>query len=246
MADSSKKFYWIKLKDSFMTGDVIDFLLSQKGGSDYVVIYLLLCLKAVNTDGKLETQIREVIVPYDVSKIQRELKHFGVSQIILALELYCKLGLVYKNQDDVFVIADFESMVGGETGKAELMRSLRKKRTSGNNVTQESKRVRDKEIRDKEIRESEKTHTKKHGEFSNIMLTVTQYDWLFNKFSESELNTAIEQMSSWLKANGRTYNDYQAALNRWITNNRSSVTNKQVQKKGRTISEVMEVLDYGD
>ena len=40
-----KKFYWIKLKDDFMSGDTIDFLMGQKNGAEYVVLYQMLCLK---------------------------------------------------------------------------------------------------------------------------------------------------------------------------------------------------------
>ena len=73
MADE-KKYYWIKLKSSFMTSDAVDFLMGQKNGAEYVVLYQMLCLKTINTDGRLERQIGEVIIPYDASKIQRDRK----------------------------------------------------------------------------------------------------------------------------------------------------------------------------
>ena len=49
-----KRYYWIRLKDSFMTGDEIDFLMSQKNGAEYVVLYQMLCLMTCNTAGKLQ------------------------------------------------------------------------------------------------------------------------------------------------------------------------------------------------
>ena len=48
----SKKFYWIKLKTDFFNLDEIDFLLSQKNGCEYVVLYQMLCLQVANTSGK--------------------------------------------------------------------------------------------------------------------------------------------------------------------------------------------------
>ena len=48
---TGKRYYWIKLKESFMTSDVVDFLMSQKDGANYVVLYQMLCLKTINTDG---------------------------------------------------------------------------------------------------------------------------------------------------------------------------------------------------
>ena len=71
---TGKRYYWIKLKESFMTSDVVDFLMSQKDGANYVVLYQMLCLKTINTDGRLSRQIGEIIIPYDVEKIQRDCK----------------------------------------------------------------------------------------------------------------------------------------------------------------------------
>ena len=41
-----KRYYWIKLRESFMTGEIVDFLRAQKDGANYVVLYQMLCLEA--------------------------------------------------------------------------------------------------------------------------------------------------------------------------------------------------------
>ena len=50
---NTQRYYWIKLTDKFMTSDTVDFLMEQKDGANYVVIYQLLCLKTVNNNGCL-------------------------------------------------------------------------------------------------------------------------------------------------------------------------------------------------
>lgn len=85
-----------------MTSDAVDFLMSQKNGANYVVLYQMLCLKTVNTGGELSRQIGEVIIPFDVDKIQRDCKYFEKDTIIVALELYKKLGLVYENKNGFY------------------------------------------------------------------------------------------------------------------------------------------------
>ena len=37
--NKNKRYYWIKLKDTFFTSDTVDFLMSQKNGANYVVLY---------------------------------------------------------------------------------------------------------------------------------------------------------------------------------------------------------------
>ena len=115
---NNQKFYWIKLKTDFFNQDSIDFLMSQKNGSDYVVLYQMLCLQTSNFNGQLASTIGEVIIPYDVEKIQRDCKYFDIDTIRVALELYKKLGLVYMQDDGILRITNFENMVGSITQNA--------------------------------------------------------------------------------------------------------------------------------
>ena len=81
MAEKDKTFYWIKLRTEFMSGETIDFLMSQKNGANYVVLYQMLIMKTINTKGYLCSKIGEVIIPYDVEKIQRDCKWFDIDTI---------------------------------------------------------------------------------------------------------------------------------------------------------------------
>lgn len=112
---TGKRYYWIKLKESFMTSDAVDFLMGQPDGANYVVLYQMLCLKTINTDGRLSRRIGEVIIPYDEQKIARDTKWFSVDTVRVALNLYKALGLVYQDQDGVLALTDHENLVGSET-----------------------------------------------------------------------------------------------------------------------------------
>ena len=112
---TGKRYYWIKLKESFMTSDAVDFLMGQPDGANYVVLYQMLCLKTINTDGRLSRRIGEVIIPYDEQKIARDTKWFSVDTVRVALHLYKALGLVYQDQDGVLALTDHENLVGSET-----------------------------------------------------------------------------------------------------------------------------------
>lgn len=115
MLAKEKRFYWLKLKTEFMQGDVIDFLMSQKNGANYVVLYEMLVVKTINSEGKLATQIGEMLIPYDVEKIQRECKWFDIDTIVVAMELYKQLGLVYEEKNGVIAISNFKELVGSES-----------------------------------------------------------------------------------------------------------------------------------
>ena len=122
---AERKYYWIKLKKDFMNSDAVDFLMSQKNGAEYVVLYQMLCLMTVKTNGKLERQLNEVIIPYDAEKIQRDTKYFNIDTVRNALQLYIHLGLIYKDDNGCLSIADYENLVGSESGSAERVRRFR-------------------------------------------------------------------------------------------------------------------------
>lgn len=162
---TAKRFYWMKLKESFMTSDTIDYFMSQPDGANYVVLYQMLCLKTINTDGRLSRQIGEVVIKYDIPKIQRDLKWFSADTIRVALNLYKSFGLVYEDVDGVLVLADHNNLVGSETDWAEKKRLNKAKagqnpelsdgtagESGGENFPIEiENRDRDKEIRDKSL-----------------------------------------------------------------------------------------------
>ena len=155
-----KRYYWIKLRESFMTGEIVDFLMAQKDGANYVVLYQMLCLKTINTSGRLSFTIGEIVIPFDIEKIQRECKWFSTDTIRVALNLYKGLGLIYEEQDGTLVLADHKNLVGSETDAAARMRNSRAARNAlpspnatdgeqrANNVTPD---IRDIENRDKRL-----------------------------------------------------------------------------------------------
>lgn len=122
---TGKRYYWIKLRESFMFSDTVDFLMSQKDGASYVVLYQMLCLKTINTGGRLSRTIGEIVIPYDVEKIQRDCKWFSTDTIRVALNFYKRFGLIYEDVDGTLVLVEHENLVGSETNWAAQKRIQR-------------------------------------------------------------------------------------------------------------------------
>ena len=154
---TGKRFYWIKLRDSFFNGEnknAVDFLMSQKNGANYIVLYQLLCLMTANTDGVMASSVGEMIIPYDPAKIQRECKWFTLDTVIVALEFFKKLGWVYEQSDGILRIANFDEIVGSETDWAVKQRRQRALSSGDNvptNVPEASPPMSPQEIRDKSL-----------------------------------------------------------------------------------------------
>ena len=157
-----KKFYWIKLKTNFFSREDIDFLLSQKNGCQYVVLYQMLCLQTANTNGEMISILGEVIVPYDVNKIVRDTKYFDFDTVTVALELFKKLGLIYQEENGNLKITDLVSMVGSESANYDAIKkreqrlnkkiaSIEKDKLGDNQGTNCLTEYRDKSIENRDI-----------------------------------------------------------------------------------------------
>lgn len=121
---SSKRYYWIKLRTDFFDLPTIDWLQDQEKGCDYIVLYQKLCMLTANNGGELSRKIGEMLIAYDIKKIS-ELTRFDFDTVAVALELYKKIGLIYKNENGMLVIANIDDMVGSETEWAVKKRKQR-------------------------------------------------------------------------------------------------------------------------
>ena len=144
MANTAKKYYWLKLKEDFFEDDTIEWIEEQPGGERYSLFYLKLCLKSLKTDGILIRNVGDMLIPYDVRKLA-EITKTDVDTVRVAMELFKKIGLVQILENGEIYMAQLQSMVGSETSKAQLMRNKRArdkekalpepKNEEGNNVT---------------------------------------------------------------------------------------------------------------
>ena len=221
-----KRYYWMKLKESFMTSDTIDYFMSQPDGANYVVLYQMLCLKTINTGGQLRRQIGEVIIPFDIEKIQRDCKWFSVDTIRIALNLYKAFGLVYEDADGTLILTDHKNLVGSESDAAARMRASRENRAAlpegvtqpehcANIVTPD---IRDKrlDIRDKRLEGIEEStaatpptpaprpaaEKHKHGTYGWVRLTDDQYAKLCKDLGQAEVERCIAYIDESAQSNG--------------------------------------------
>lgn len=215
---TGKKFYWIKIKDSFMTSDKVDFLMSQKNGANYVVLYQMLCLKTINTAGELARSIGEIIMPFDELKIQRDCKYFEIDTIRIALELYKRLGMIYSNDNGILQITDFKNMVGSETDYASQKRIQRNYESkmlgadsSVDNVHIENRDkildIRDKEKDIKDIVGKSRFTPPTHKEVDSY-IKAQGYDMDANRFID------FYESKGWMVGKNKMKN-WQAAVRNW-------------------------------
>lgn len=174
---SNKRFYWLKLKEDFFESDTMSWLEEQPNGKDYSLLYLKLCLKSIKTNGVLIRKVGQMLIPYDAQTLSK-LTNTDHDTVLVAMELYKRIGLVNILENGAIYLPELEQMVGSETNKAQLMRNKRtrekqNKLESGNNVTgvlPNSYTEIDKEIEKKKDREKD---LEKNKELDLVYKTIS-------------------------------------------------------------------------
>lgn len=137
MIDQKQRYYWIKIYDDFLFGDEMSFMLSQENGSDYALIYLLLCSIFKNTDGRFERRFGNIVKQFDIRDVYLELKKwFSFDTVSIALALFKEMGLIYEDKDGVMCISNYGEMIGSETMAARLKRQQRARQLEAPNTPQ--------------------------------------------------------------------------------------------------------------
>lgn len=107
MADN-RKYYYLKLKDSYFDDDSIVLLESMQDGILYSYILLKLYLKSLKNAGKLQLDEH---IPYTAQMIATITRH-QVGIVERALQIYLQLGLMEVLDDGTYYMSNIELFIG--------------------------------------------------------------------------------------------------------------------------------------
>lgn len=237
-----KKFYWIKLKTDFFSQDTIDFLLQQENGCEYVVLYQMLCLSTANNNGRLETKINEVIIPYDIKKIVRDCRYFDYDTVVVALELYKKLGLIYETEDKILKLTGYSSMIGSESASKSAIKKREYRARLKERDNNEDKKGTNcpTEYRDKSIEYRDKSID--IDIYNNITTTSTTiYDYIEENFGRTLSPIEYEEITSWEDNDLTRYAVKQSILNgKYNLKYINSILNDYKKNNIKTVQQAIE------
>ena len=98
MNDGKKPtLFWMKVKTDFFYNDAIDYLIDEEGeaeGGMIVLIYTLICLKTLNTNGYLVSEINGKYISFTNKKLARNLSYFSEETVSKAINKLFEVGLI--------------------------------------------------------------------------------------------------------------------------------------------------------
>lgn len=127
---SSKKYYWLKLKNDFFSDPKIKKLRKIAGGDTYTIILQKIMLLSIRDEGVIKFQGIEKTLQEELALILDE----DVSNIEIALSFMNSTGLIEPLSDIEFLLPSVPTLIGAEGDSAERMRKLREKTKAPNQL----------------------------------------------------------------------------------------------------------------
>ena len=127
---TNKKYYYIKLKDSYFEQDNIKVLESMPNGYVYSLIIIKLYLKAASHNGQLMMTSK---IPYDPSNIDilASVIQHDVDHIKEAIKMAVKIDLITIIDGKELWMNDIQNMIGKSSTEADRIRAYRKQLGDG-------------------------------------------------------------------------------------------------------------------
>ena len=212
MADN-RKYYYLKLKESYFDDDAIVLLESMPDGILYSNILLKLYLKSLKNGGKLQLDEH---IPY-------------TAQMIATLQL----------DSGAFYMTDIELMIGQSSTEAERKRAARlenralaRSRTNGGHLSDicppeiEIEKEIDIEIEKEGERKTEQAPARCHGRYENVLLSDTELSELQAELPD-KWEFYIDRLSGYIASTGKKYQNHAATIRRWAAADTAGCAPKQ-------------------
>lgn len=120
----SKKYYYIKIKDSFFKEESIKIIKQMPGGFEYICLLMEMYLLSSNSDGFLCYQRNEVKIPYNEDMLSSALG-YSISTIVTGLSLFEKFGLIDIIDGRMIYMSDIETFIGQSSTEGDRKKKSR-------------------------------------------------------------------------------------------------------------------------
>ena len=232
MADN-RKYYYLKLKESFFDGDSIVLLESMQDGILYSNILLKLYLKSLKNGGRLQLDEH---IPYTAQMIATLTRH-QIGTVERALNVFRQLGLVEQLDGGLFYMSDIELMIGQSSTEGERKRAARRKneallpqRTNGGHLSDirppeiEIEKEIDIEIEKERERETGQAPAA-YGKYHNVFLSDSELAELQAELPD-KWEYYIDRLSGYIASTGKKYQNHAATISRWAADDKAKAAPK--------------------
>jgi len=221
MSDN-KKYYYMKLKETFFDSEEMKILESHKNGIEYQNLYLKLCLLSLKHDGKVAFKGH---IPYDCSMLSTIVR-VNIDTVKTGIEIFQRMGLLELFDTGIIYMNDIQLLVGKSSTEAERIKEYRLKleHEKTKDVQMYNKNTPELEIelkkeKELDIYKKKKEPHQRYGIYKHILLTDNQYNKL--KAEVPDYEKWIKEVDEGIEMKGYHYTNFYLAILNWIKRNKT-------------------------
>ncbi len=239
------RYYWLKLQNNFFEQPEIKMILALPNGTKYVVIYLKMLLKSIDTEGVLIFKESIPYTPEMIAFITGE----DIDIVRSAINVFVGFKLMDTLDNGALFMNEVENMVGSETKWAEIKRNQRKVKDESTEDDNEKELLEnpmaesnENNIKDNVHSTSEKSPIEKESDLElkkeknkkkkiymdltfiddiieNVKITEAEYNKLIGKHGKADIDKIILKLDSYIANGNKKYKDHYRVINAWCISN---------------------------
>lgn len=128
----NKKYYWLKLKETFFDSEEMKILESMENGTIYQNLYLKICLISLKSNGAL---LFKDMIPYNLDMIAT-ITRTNKDIVRAGLQVFQQLKLITITDNEVIYMTDIQTLIGKSSTESDRVSKYRKtlKDNSNNSI----------------------------------------------------------------------------------------------------------------
>lgn len=128
----NKKYYWLKLKETFFDSEEMKILESMENGTIYQNLYLKICLISLKSNGAL---LFKDMIPYNLDMIAT-ITRTNKDIVRAGLQVFEQLKLITITDNEIIYMTDIQTLIGKSSTESDRVSKYRKtlKDNSNNSI----------------------------------------------------------------------------------------------------------------
>lgn len=235
MADN-KKYYYLKLKDTFFDSDELIVLESMPDGYLYSNILLKLYLRSLKHEGKLMFNDK---IPYNPTILAKVTRH-SVGTVEKALQIFRDMGLIEVLDSGAIFMNDIQNFIGKSSTEADRQRNYYNRiRNERDEIQVECKKpckkpymISTPEIEieiEKDIEIEKKPQKQCFGTYKHVLLTTEEYQKLQKEYPNT--NELITFLDEYIEMKGYAVKNCYLAIKKWVAGAVEEQKQKETKKR---------------
>jgi len=224
----NKRYYYLKLKETFFTSETIMILENMPDGLIYSNLLLKMYLMSLKDEGQLLLNSHIPHTPRTIATCTRHQE----GTVERGIEIFRQLGLVEQLTNGVYYMTNIQMMIGQSSTEGERKKRERMRLAQSNLLPDppadicppELEKEKQPELKQELTEEREENGTREKpnpyyarlGRYENVFLREQDVQELKDDFPD-QWEAYIQRLSEYMESTGRHYRNHAATIRRWIS-----------------------------